>query len=60
MSRNADCLDGHWPRATRLDVKGHASCIAEGLSVPWFFSKLDENNIDYDLDLELNGQSTLR
>ncbi|KAK9804645.1 hypothetical protein WJX73_003428 [Symbiochloris irregularis] len=54
MNRNTECNHAYWT-GTRLFVKGHASCIAEGLSVPWFFSMLDENNIDCFLDLELEG-----
>lgn len=47
----------NWPsNRTDLHISGHASCIAEGLTVPWFFSKLDADNIDYGLFLELSGK----
>lgn len=52
--RDADYPD-YLANGTRLFVKGHASCIAEGLSVPWFFTQLDEKSLDYDLCLELDG-----
>ncbi|KAK9804534.1 hypothetical protein WJX73_005469 [Symbiochloris irregularis] len=42
-------------RETHIHLTGHASCIAEGFSVPWFFATLDTCNIDYTLDVELTG-----
>lgn len=55
MGRKATRSNGWLVNGTHLFVKGHASCIAEGLSLPWFFSMLDEHNIDYDMWLELHG-----
>ena len=38
-----------------INLKGQASCMAEGLSVPWFFAALQDLNIRYMMDLELFG-----
>ncbi|KAK9785871.1 hypothetical protein WJX73_004958 [Symbiochloris irregularis] len=40
---------------TWLHLRGHASCLAEGLSVPWFFALLDAVQMDYSVKLELTG-----
>ncbi|KAK9812534.1 hypothetical protein WJX73_006779 [Symbiochloris irregularis] len=38
---------------TTLNLKGTAGCIAEGFTVPWFFSILEERGIAYHLNVEL-------
>ena len=42
---------------TVLNLEGHASCIAEGLAVPWLFSMLDAAKVDYWLNVELSGRA---
>ncbi|KAK9804639.1 hypothetical protein WJX73_002611 [Symbiochloris irregularis] len=56
ISRDTDRdSDGCFEKGTSLFLEGHASCIAESLSVPYFFSALDALQIDYALGIELSG-----
>ncbi|KAK9785683.1 hypothetical protein WJX73_005592 [Symbiochloris irregularis] len=47
-----------WDYGTKINLKGHASCIAEGLTVPWFFTALADKDVPYAMDVDLHGYPT--
>lgn len=45
-------------QATRITLRGHASCMAKGLSVAQFFWLLNSLGMDFTIDLDLYGDRT--